>query len=153
MADTISNLWHNFSEGDEEAFAQFYKVSYNMMYSYGKGMGMSDLIIHDIVQDILLKLYSKPNTVKDISTLRALLLISVKNAYFNQLKKDKNHLGIESLTHFEIEHAINSRSKIDQDEETSLKIKQVLSTLTAREKEVIYLRLYTKWSTMKSVKY
>jgi hypothetical protein len=76
------DLWKLFLEGDKEAFSVFYRHNYRKLYSYGISLGMDSELIDDIIQELFVKLYTRPQLIKDFSTIQAFLyaaLLIMKN--------------------------------------------------------------------------
>ena len=86
------DLWKLFLEGDKEAFSVFYRHNYRKLYSYGISLGMDSELIDDIIQELFVKLYTRPQLIKDFSTIQAFLYAAVRNAFVNHEKQRKQLL-------------------------------------------------------------
>lgn len=139
--DSLSDCWLSFINGDKDAFADFYNQSYNMLYSYGMGLGMEPQKIRDIIQDIFVRLYVNPNLVNDLSTLKPFLLRSLRNTFLN-LKKVENRYADFEQVDFELRYSVitNDIEDLETQEHLEYQIKSILAILTPRQKEIIYLR-------------
>ena len=136
------DLWLAFIHGDEHAFSELYKKCYRDLYSYGISLGMDEHQAVDAIQDIFLKIYLKSIKIKNAETVRPFLFQSIKNAYLNLLKREQKHISLENLTYdFSFKYTIEDRLINKEDREAvKQKIDKALSTLTSRQKEIIYLR-------------
>ena len=83
------DLWKLFLEGDKEAFSVFYRHNYRKLYSYGISLGMDSELIDDIIQELFVKLYTRPQLIKDFSTIQAFLYAAIRNAFVNHEKQRK----------------------------------------------------------------
>lgn len=137
-----AELWIAFRNGDKTAFSYLYKKNYRKIYSYGINLGMDGSQVSDAIQDIFLKLYEKPEVITQPATLLPFLFRSIRNSFINTLKKNKSQTELDdSVIPFSFEYTIDELL-IEREDETSLKnkVEEVLSCLTARQKEIIYFR-------------
>jgi RNA polymerase sigma factor (sigma-70 family) len=137
-------LFRKFKEGDEEAFSFFYQFFINDLYAYGKGLCAESEWVKDVIQDVFLKVYFNEKDYLSLAHFKYFLLKSVKNKLYN-LYKSKSFSATTSISgeglKFTIaatilDDIINSEDKLI----IKQKIEALLSKLTARQKEVIYLR-------------
>lgn len=137
-----SALWLAFCEGNQMAFSMLYKKYYPILYSYGKSMNMESLLVRDAIQDIFVKIYLHPHLVQEVSTLRPFLFQSIKNHLINTIKKEARLTGIEDVeTNFSFSYQLDNEI-IEKEEQKAIrhKIDKLLSSLSPRQKEIIYLR-------------
>lgn len=137
-----SDLWIAFRDGDKDAFSRLYKYVYKNLYSYGISCGMNSHEADDAIQDLFLRLYSNPSLIVNSSTIRPFLFRSVKNYFFNIQKKQNRHIDLNNAElPFTFTYNIDE-SIIKEEEQTMIKQKvdHLLSVLSPRQKEIIYLR-------------
>ena len=137
-----SDLWLSFIEGENEAFSSLYRLCYPKLYAYGCRLGMSDAEVRDVIQDIFLKIYTRPELVKDRFTIRAFLFASIKNAYINLGNYGYRLVAIQNISDFEFTFSVenNALEEKEERENMSALIKRILDGLTPRQREIIYLR-------------
>lgn len=137
-----SELWLSFISGDKEAFSIFYKKMYEQLYSYGLNLGTSTDQIRDIIQELFIKIYTKPEQIKEVSTIRSFLFVSVRNAFINQEKYKSRHVRLSDIESFSFSYSIENTKIEDEEELKSIKdrVDRIISMLTPRQKEIIYLR-------------
>ena len=137
-----SDLWLSFIEGEHEAFSSLYRLCYHKLYAYGCRLGMSDAEVRDVIQDIFLKIYTRPELVKDRFTIRAFLFASIKNAYINLGNYGYRLVAIQNISDFEFTFSVenNALEEKEERENMSALIKRILDGLTPRQREIIYLR-------------
>lgn len=137
-----SNLWDSFINGNEGAFSMFYKKNYTKLYSYGMSLGLDDDQARDIIQELFIKLYANPLLIKDTSTIQSFLFVSVRNAFINHIKFKKKHINYQQIDNFEFPYVVENNRLEDEEEIKIIKAKvdKIISTLTPRQKEIIYLR-------------
>lgn len=136
------DLWKLFLEGDKEAFSVFYRHNYRKLYSYGISLGMDSELIDDIIQELFVKLYTRPQLIKDFSTIQAFLYAAVRNAFVNHEKQRKKYLYLDEFENFELPYFVENTQIEDEEELKALKekIHGIINSLTPRQKEIIYLR-------------
>lgn len=140
---TDAELWISFSEeGNKESFSIFYKQNYARLFSYGNSLGMDEEQIRDTIQELFLKLYTKPHLIKELSTIQAFLFASIRNAFINHKKLRKKYLGYHEVENFELTYSIENNILENEEEILLLKerINKIIESLTPRQKEIIYLR-------------
>lgn len=140
--NTDSDLWNLFLEGDKDAFSVFYRHNYKKLYSYGISLGMDNELIDDVIQELFVKLYTRPQLIKDFSTIQAFLFVSVRNAFVNHEKQRKKYLYLDEFENFELSYSVENTQIEEQEELDALKekIRKIIDGLTPRQKEIIYLR-------------
>ena len=136
------DLWKLFLEGDKEAFSVSYRHNYRKLYSYGISLGMDSELIDDIIQELFVKLYTRPQLIKDFSTIQAFLYAAVRNAFVNHEKQRKKYLYLDEFENFELPYFVENTQIEDEEELKALKekIHRIINSLTPRQKEIIYLR-------------
>ena len=135
------DLWKLFLEGDKEAFSVFYRHNYRKLYSYGISLGMDSELIDDIIQELFVKLYTRPQLIKDFSTIQAFLYAAMRNAFVNHEKQRKKYY-LDEFENFELPYFVENTQIEDEEELKALKekIHRIINSLTPRQKEIIYLR-------------
>ena len=137
-----TSLWNSFINGNEEAFSLFYKQNYTKLYSYGICLNLDDETIRDIIQEIFVKLYTNPRIIKDASSIRSFLYVSIRNAAVNHIEYKKKYINYQQIDNFEFPYHIENTGLEDEEESNMVKekIDTILKSLTPRQKEIIYLR-------------
>lgn len=138
-------LWNQFRAGDDNAFAELYKLNVDAMLDYGLHFTPLRDQIKDAIQDVFVTLYNKRNNLSNVENVRLYLLVSLKNYLFNLFNKDIHHYQIDTM-----EPVFNLESSaeelyigLEMENEQQKYIKQMLNLLSPRQREVIYYR-YTE---------
>lgn len=137
-------LFTKFKEGDDDAYSFFYQYYINDLYAYGISLGGEKEVVKDAVQDIFLKIYFEKKDFVSIEHLRYFLLKSLKNSLYNVYKSKAVSTVTnisEDILSFSITTTVLDRI-IDEEDRTMIKqqVDELLSKLTSRQKEAIYLR-------------
>lgn len=140
----FSELWILFIGGEDNAFSQIYRLSYRMLYAYGLSFRVTEEQVRDIIQDLFVKLYTKPDLIKDDTTLKPFLFTAIRNACINCIKANHRNTEIEKLEEFNPSFSINENIIEDKEEEArvSTLIQKILADLTVRQREIIYLKFF-----------
>lgn len=135
-------LLEGLKRGDEFAFASLYERYANLLLSYGTGLGFGQEDIEDAIQEIFCNLYLHHRQVGEIRNLKFYLLRALKNKLLNicRITMDTYPIEVEEMD-FQTEVDILD-GLIDEEERKLLKqkIESYLNSLTARQREAIYLR-------------
>ena len=135
-------LWNQFLEGDEKAYLYIYKLYAQDMYSYGMLFTTNSELVKDCLHDVFIKIHRNRKKLSQVDNIRLYLLTAMKNYLFDVFDKKKELFHNDTIEPvFSPEYTIED--KIIRQEELhyqSRKIRQMLESLTPRQKEVLYYR-------------
>lgn len=135
-------LWNQFLEGDEKAYLYIYKLYAQDMYSYGMLFTTNSELVKDCLHDVFVKIHRNRKKLSQVDNIRLYLLKAMKNYLFDVFDKKKELFHNDTIEPvFSPEYTIED--KIIRQEELhyqSRKIRQMLESLTPRQKEVLYYR-------------
>ncbi|MDR1200806.1 MAG: sigma-70 family RNA polymerase sigma factor [Tannerellaceae bacterium] len=138
--DTI--FWERFLSGDDGAYAYFYQKYVRILFSYGMRFTSDSELVKDCIHDVFVKLYSKRSKLKHVNQIQAYLFISLKNELYTIFQKDKTVYHIDMIEPvFCIDYTAEEQLIAkEQEMEEQKRLRQILDTLTPRQKEAIYYR-------------
>jgi RNA polymerase sigma factor (sigma-70 family) len=147
-----SELWNNFRNGEEAAFAHIFHAHYQSILSYGRKFHKDSEFVEDCIQELFLELWKNKKNLSPVDNIKPYLLTSIRRKIIKQLGKVSKfkQLFSKELSNeyaFEVvfsQEAILIQSQIDQ--EQIEKIQKMLVKLPARQKEVLYLLFYQDMS-------
>lgn len=135
-------LWNQFLKGDEKAYLYIYKLYAQDMYSYGMLFTTNSELVKDCLHDVFIKIHRNRKKLSQVDNIRLYLLKAMKNYLFDVFDKKKELFHNDTIEPvFSPEYTIED--KIIRQEELhyqSRKIRQMLKSLTPRQKEVLYYR-------------
>ena len=135
-------LWNQFLEGDEKAYLYIYRLYAQDMYSYGMLFTTNSELVKDCLHDVFIKIHRNRKKLSQVDNIRLYLLKAMKNYLFDVFDKKKELFHNDTIEPvFSPEYTIED--KIIRQEELhyqSRKIRQMLESLTPRQKEVLYYR-------------
>ena len=135
-------LWNQFLEGDEKAYLYIYKLYAQDMYSYGMLFTANSELVKDCLHDVFVKIHRNRKKLSQVDNIRLYLLKAMKNYLFDVFDKKKELFHNDTIEPvFSPEYTIED--KIIRQEELhyqSRKNRQMLESLTPRQKEVLYYK-------------
>lgn len=146
MSNILDNnhLLKSLYQKQEQALEHFYLLYVDELYAYGVSVGGTAETVEDVIHDVFVKLCAYPSQFESVDHLKFYLLRSVKNGLYDVYKSAgyNREQSVESFS-FEMEAVPSALSKILNVEEQKIleqKVNKMLSTLTSRQREAVYLR-------------
>ena len=135
-------LWIRISQDDQEAYASVYRFYFRRFYNYGRKFTDDEPLLEDAVQEVLLTIWDKRAALSSIEFAGTYFYTTFRYILFHTLKQKKQGLtGGMTIAEpeFSIDHFIMAR---ETGQEMKEKLERSLATLTARQREAIFLRFY-----------
>ncbi|HBG41705.1 MAG TPA: sigma-70 family RNA polymerase sigma factor [Porphyromonadaceae bacterium] len=128
--------------------ASTYNEYLDSLYSYAIHLGFDEETAMDAIHDVFYKLCTKHASLDEISNIKFYLFRSLRNRLIDLQRTNKEYTGILSLEEnldenvsFRLEVSVEDELIDREDaEEVRQKVEKVLSILTNREREIMYLR-------------
>ena len=145
MPDLLTDidLWHSFKEGDRDAFGKLFRRHYSSLFQYGAKLCTDLTIVEDCIQELFIELWQN-HSGAGVRSVKAYLLTSVKYKIFKFHRDNPAATPSEEMLEtaaFEIGHDNFIISRED-DHQRAENIIRALNQLPARQKEIIYLKIY-----------
>ena len=121
----------------------FVRQYFSDLVAYGTKITGSDHLVKDQIQELFVRLWERRSFLGDVGNVKVYLLISLKNDLL-QTKKVNSRKTPDLAIQNDL-FAISSGDFIiekEQEKELAAKVASNLAKLTARQREVIYLRFY-----------
>jgi RNA polymerase sigma factor (sigma-70 family) len=137
------DCWQAFIQGNRDALGILFRRHYTDLYRYGTKICPDAEILEDCIQELFIELWQSKNAPPAIS-VKAYLLKAIKYKLLKALHKRSNtrlQAEIPENIFFEISHETFIIDKQEHAEKTS-KVINALEQLSARQKEIIYLKFY-----------
>lgn len=83
--DDVRRLQQQIREGDAAAFTRLYQLLFRQLYSFSFSIVKVNELAHEVVEDVLLKLWLQREKINDIKNLSVYLYVAVKNQSLNKL--------------------------------------------------------------------
>ena len=145
-----NRLWQVFTKANaldsQLIFEQVVTHHYKPMLSYGTKLTKDTDFVKDCIQDVLLNIWQKRQTLTEVKSPRFYLLRSLRNQILKETNKHKWLKQAEEVDDgytLEVEFAIEQHIIAQETTtENQLKIKALLAKISKRQREAIYLRFY-----------
>ncbi len=122
-----------FRDGDASAFDSLYALTYKLMYSYALSVTGDAYLADDASQEAFIKIYRKADTYRSGTNPIAWMMQIVRNASLDLMAERKSERPSEiRLSVRSPEDGVSARDSV----------KDILSHLNKREREVVVLRVY-----------
>lgn len=148
LADSV--LWQRFRTGNDLAFSILYKKYIQRLFNYGMHTCYDRELVLDTLQELFGRLWSKRSDLSDVEAVSSYLYKSFRRLLVNKLisKRKQMFLLINSNDKsFEILSSIEDSIILQETTvEQYARLKRAISTLTKRQREVIFLRFYNNLS-------
>jgi len=139
--DLIKRLQH----GDEAALASLMRIYYDDLYHYASRFTRNHELIKDCIQEVFISLWQRRETIGTIISPRYYFLRAIKNKTLKALHKNINEVSSAGLEEYEFIYEFSIERIIIErqiSEEKARKLRDTLSLLSKRQKEIIYLKYY-----------
>lgn len=126
-----------------------YKEYVDDLYSFGIYLGFNSTVVMDAIHDVFYKLLDSKKMITEINDRKSYLLRALKNNLINlSQKKSEGHLPIDVLSQSKDDSKdIQDRLIVSEDKELiHRKIKEMLGSLTAKQREIVYLRYVQEYN-------
>jgi RNA polymerase sigma-70 factor (ECF subfamily) len=150
MSDFFNNmsglfdLWENAGADDSKAYALIYTCLYPPLYNYLLQMVKDEEVANDLLQELFIKLWDKRKQIGPVSNLRAYFFTASRSMAMNHFRRVKSQSA--RLEHFSQPITTHSAEDVlmSKENNTALKSKMelALSSLPARQREVIHLKYF-----------
>lgn len=140
-----SKLWNSFLEGDNKALHVIYKTYVQMLYCYGLNFTRDENLVKDCIHDVFVDLFKYRKNLKETNNIQLYLFKSLKNAILKAISKSRKFLGVDQMDDsFLFEKSVEEVKMEDDDDLYRTKmVRKAFSTLTSRQKEVLFLKFYS----------
>ena len=144
LSDSL--LWKRFLEGDSSAYSQIYKQTVQELFRYGLLYTSDRELVKDCIHDVFVKIYTNRAKLTPTDNIIAYLMVALKNTLFNALKKTSDSFSLDeadekedqSEEHFSTPETIYINK--EQEKNTHMKVHAMMSSLTTRQREIVYYR-------------
>jgi RNA polymerase sigma factor (sigma-70 family) len=138
------NLWKQLKEGDKNALRLIYDEHADVMFRYGMKICGDSHTVEDCIQSLFLRIWEKRHGLGETTSMRNYLLASLRRAIYKYGDKrsfstDPVELRGEDQTEDSFEQLIILN---EMNEEQKLRFQKAIQSISARQREVIYLRFY-----------
>jgi RNA polymerase sigma factor (sigma-70 family) len=140
-------LWSEFSNGSETAFAHIYSRFFSLLFNYGIKVVSNRQLVSDCIQELFIDIWNSRLRLKEVEWLKTYLIKSLRRRVFKELKNENSvhQKPLEEDYSFQVE--LSHDIQLIQKEDRSQQIKRLnlaMTKLTDRQKEAIFLKFYER---------
>ena len=136
-------LWHKLKNGDQDALGQLFTAYYPLLLRYGSKLCADKSMLEDCIQDLFAEIWqSKSRT--EVQSVQAYLLKALKYKIYKKNRTPHSQSledGSPADVLFEVSHD-NFMIERQEDQHKKQRIIDALQSLSSRQREIIYLRIY-----------
>ena len=136
-------LWEAVRNSDVKGLEALYKKYNEALYSYGKKFTGDTHLVEDAVQETFISIWKYRERLSVTTTFNLYIFKSFRNHLFRLIKEQQNTSYQEDALSFSFELGFDARF-IEGEEAAilSAQIRQALSRLTSRQREIIWFRFF-----------
>lgn len=138
-------LWNKLRSGDAKALETIYLTYFDELYRYGRNYTADLNTLEDCLQEMFVDLWNRRERLSETDAIKPYLLVTLKRRIFQAIKKSRKTSQLETNEiQFDAELAIdqiiiNKELHTEQSEA----LKKAYEHLSARQKEILYLKYYS----------
>ncbi|WP_057936588.1 RNA polymerase sigma factor [Algoriphagus resistens] len=147
-----SELIFGLKNSDRQALSVIYDKFYQDIYFYLLKFSSHEDLVQNAIHDMFIDLWNSRESIGDIKSLKAYLLVASRNRLFKSVKTSKMDLVKNFFAENELSAIPFQYSHEDFliekeiDEVRAITIRNVIDQLPSKQKESMYLRYYEKLS-------
>jgi RNA polymerase sigma factor (sigma-70 family) len=138
-------LWAKMLRGNEDALAALHSRHYRVLYRYAFKICKDKELSQDCLQELFFQLWSRRNTLSEVTSVRFYLMKWLKRDLIKALKNVKTEVQLQDVGEESLGVTLSVEDMIeesDAEQHRRATIQQALSELSPREREVIYMRFF-----------
>ncbi|CAG5069170.1 hypothetical protein DYBT9623_01906 [Dyadobacter sp. CECT 9623] len=144
-SDLSVRLWQKFKAGDSEAMGKLAQIHYRSLYNYATKFSSDPDFIRDAIQELYMDLWERRSFLNETAFVKSYLLKALRHRLIKESVRLKRFQQPESAFFDGNESDPSVEVHIIEDEHNRHqqgRLKQIISLLSKRQQEIIYLRFY-----------
>lgn len=147
--DQSKQQWGLFIEGSNDAYAWLYSHYVQHLYQFGCRFTDDSELVKDCIQDVFTQIYQYHKNLSLPKNVKVYFMSALKNCLFNSFARKHRFDVCLSTISSEEEYSfdLSVEESFIADETLTLQevaVSQILYSLSARQREIIYYRFYEK---------
>lgn len=140
--------WQELIGGDKKALAHLYTRYFDMLYNYGSRISRDAAVVEDSIQDLFMTLWNlRGGLNRDVKSIKQYLYTCLRRNILLKLKNQHLTVEISEVVSFDLAlshktHYLNAQMNV----ELRQKLRDVVDTLTPKQKEAIFLIYFDELS-------
>jgi RNA polymerase sigma factor (sigma-70 family) len=149
-SNELVEFWDQFIyDGSLDSLSKIYFHYYDHLFDYGMRLTSNRQAVEDAIQNGFMNFIKGRENIGDVKNLPGYLISTFRRQLFNDLNKQKKMIPSESLPEEHFDYFKNSEQPICDKkdlERVYSTVRQCISKLTEKQKEIIYLRFEREMS-------
>jgi len=147
MTDT--ELWRQFKDGQQSAYAAIYKGHADYLLRYCYRITSDELVIEDAIHDLFVEMWKNRSTIGHTDNIRAYLTVALRRKIIKVIQKkqktesDKTPEELNFQSELAIDEIIIAT---ERSEEWTKRLQSAMNQLSHRQREVLYMKFYSQMS-------
>lgn len=136
----------NIIDNDPFRYKAFYVEYFKKLYNYGRKFTPDVSLIEDAIQEVFMDLWTNKHKLKHVNSVNSYLFSSFRYILIKRIKFENKIVSSDTFDaepEFSVEHEIISN---EINHELRDRLNSALTTLTPRQREAIFLRIYQNLS-------
>lgn len=142
-------LWAEFMNGNESAFAHIYSRFFGLLFNYGLKINTNRQMVSDCIQDLFVDIWNSRARLREVEWLKTYLIKSLRRRILKESKTETSVLDgtLDEGYNFQIELSHDMQLIRQEDRlERAKKLNEAMQKLTDRQKEAIFLKYHQRLS-------
>ncbi|MEQ9289706.1 MAG: sigma-70 family RNA polymerase sigma factor [Cyclobacteriaceae bacterium] len=142
-------LWAEFMNGNESAFAHIYSRFFGLLFNYGLKINTNRQMVSDCIQDLFVDIWNSRARLREVEWLKTYLIKSLRRRILKESKTETSVLSssLDEEYNFQIELSHDMQLIRQEDRlERANKLNEAMQQLTDRQKEAIFLKYHQRLS-------
>ena len=141
--DQYQTIWKKFTEGDDQALSSLYFDFFDMLLNFGMRYSSDRFLVEDCIQNLFVDLLKNRHKQKPVQNIRFYLFKGLRNQIAYEKRRNRKLVPVEEPveTDFRIAYSVETWFIANETDDIRAKfLKMVTESLTARQKEALYLK-------------
>lgn len=141
--ENLHKVREELASNDIAALTTLFNEVYDDLYDFGKNISGDSELTKNIIHDLFIYIWEKRKKLSQIQYLKAYIFKVLKNRIIKEISLDKGRVSLSDPHIIDIDFSkYNFTAEDSFSKETKKAIINMLNSLTASEKHVVYLKYY-----------
>lgn len=145
--EELLTIWTQLKQENEKAFSVLFELSSDRLYRYGMKFANDEELAKDCIQELFIKLYHNRKNLPEVKNPIFYLFGALKNILIDAIQQKEKivYISPQELP-FHVRFNFNPEDHAEAEDNIKDKFEKVMSLLSDRQKEAIYLRFQAEMS-------
>ena len=137
-------LWQRYRDADQSAFTELSRRYYRKLLHYGLKFTPNVQLVEDAIQELYIHLWLYRGTINQTEYVKYYLMKAFRHQLFKMFRKLKSTVEISEIGELSFFESSTEDSfiELEADNIANHQVQQLISALSPRQQEVIYLRFF-----------